>query len=520
MTISSSEGGTASLGAQTGGYYPVYFTPSSITFGLENATSEYYVFTGASGSTDAVCSGGACYATLSPGAQQFVEFGASGWMNLQYDVCESVVYSDTGVASCATCTDQGSFGITFTNQGGSISNNYNGIATITSVSGNVSNVTFSTTNPPCPLGTTIPTPQTYASIPYRGVNLAGCEFQSFTPPCACDAVYFAERGCNTMRVPFLWEFLQADTPLGDPIDFTQGDALTYSQLVTSLIDAGITVIIDMHNYMRYNPAAPGQNNTGPNYIIGDTSGGVIPGPTADQYAIAWGSIATEFGTNANVMFDLMNEPNDMVTELILSNYNTAIDHIRAAESLLAGGIHHRVLLEGNSYSCLGTWTTSDLYGTPNSTVFVPSNIIDSANNYVINAHEYFNGDGSANPTGPCGSGESTCVPADTILTTENFSSFLDYLHEYSLKAILTELNGIANANCAQCVYNFLQAIGENPDTGSGGFIGWTGWADGSFETSYILNLSPTYVLTDGVYVPTPAYQFENGFQPFLTPVVE
>ncbi len=520
VTVSSVGGGTASIGSPINGYYPITFTPAvqNLTFGVQNTTDYTFVFTKSSSDLGSSCDE-SCYATLAPGAQQFVTLSSNGgWINLQYNVCGDISYDPSGQASCSTCTAMGDFGVTCTNTGFTVSNQYDGTATaMLSSTPNVYNIGYTSTNPPCPLGTVIPTPQTYASIPYRGVNLAGCDFANFTPPCACDAVYFVNQGVNTIRLPVRWEYLQGDTPLGTGIDFSQGDALIFANLVRDLTLGGLTVLIDMHNYMRYNQTDP-TVITGPNYIIGSSDPAVTNGPTADQYATAWASIATEFAGNALVMFDLMNEPNSMETELILSNYNAAIAAIRSAE-IVAGGVHHWILLEGNSYSCMANWEgTLYSYGTPNSEVLIPYNgttgIQDSANKYMINVHEYFTGNGGDAPTTGCGVGESNCVNAANVVSIENVSAFVSWLQANNLKGILTELNGIANANCAECVYNTLNAINQNPDTGSGGFVGWTGWSGGSFNTDYSLNLTPTYNGT----TPTTSYQFENGFQPFLTPL--
>lgn len=529
-SFSGCSGGTCSMGPldTISTYaYPIYFTPSAPTIvGVKNNTSYYFSFSSASndplssccaGSTSS-CSNASCSTVLAPGSTQYVNLSTNGYFNLEYIPCTS------NAASCPSCSTVGSFGVTFTTNPISLAvvNQDNGTTAVGSPTSNVYPLDFTSTNLPCPAGTTIPTPTSYVSVPYRGFNLAGADFATFSPPCACDAVYFVSQGATTMRLPVLWEYLQGSTPLGSPIDFTQGNALVYANLVNQLTSAGVNVLIDMHNYMRYNAASPGTYITGDDYIIGNNSTQSVNGPTASQYSIAWGSIATQFANNPLVIFDLMNEPNDMLTTLIVSNYNAAIAAIRSAESA-ASVSPHLILLEGNNYTCLGSWLTAqDSAGNTNADIFIPSNIIDPNNNYALNAHEYFNGgdDSNPSPTTPCGDGSTNCVNAADVLTIENFSGFTSYLQTYGFKAFLSELNGIANSNCAACVDNFLTAVEgapyTNPDgTSNGyGFIGWTGWAAGSFDPSYILYLAPTYTGTTIDSIPV---QMTDGFLLHMTP---
>ena len=59
-----------------------------------------------------------------------------------------------------------------------------------------------------------------AGLKYVGVNLSGAEFNSrkkpgtlfkdYTYPAASDFSYFAGKGMNTIRLPFLWERVQPE----------------------------------------------------------------------------------------------------------------------------------------------------------------------------------------------------------------------------------------------------------------------------------------------------------------------
>lgn len=517
VKLSSHGGGEANMGDSAN---PFYFTPDApVTLGFQNTSESYYVFK-SSTQDELSSSGDPLNAVLPPGVDQTVNVSTYGYIDLEYDVCDGVAYSETGVASCESCKKLGSFGVTFTvEQGAEVSNVYDGITTTSEISESVTGISFSSTNEPCPLGNIIPVPQVYSSLPYRGVNLAGCDFEEFYPPCACDAVYFVNQGASVFRLPVLWEYLQPGLTRESepaPIDFTKGDALVYANLVRELTAAGLYVIIDMHNYMRYNANAPGVDIKGSDFIIGSDSSNALK---VEQYVAAWSSIAEEFVENPLVMFDLMNEPNNMSTQLIIQNYNPVIAAIRKVETD-ANVSPHIIHLEGNFFSCLGGWTQAHPncgYDEANSDVFLPANIIDPANNYVIHVHEYFTEDECTAETAACGSGVlPTCTNAANVLETENFSLFVEYLEKYKLKAFLGELNGAANANCINCIDNFLSALeGAAYSEEKGyGFIGWTGWAGGSFNSDYILNLNPTYV--DGKEIE--AQQMLDAFNHHMTPI--
>lgn len=335
-------------------------------------------------------------------------------------------------------------------------------------------------DPPNP---TFPEPSEYKEIPYRGINLAGGDFDSgFQLPYPADALYFIQKGMNTVRLPFKWEYVQSD--FSQPIDFSSGNAQQISVLVDTLTAANITVILDMHNYMRYN-----------NQIIGASA------VNTTNYANAWGNFGAQFKGNNLVFFDLMNEPNTMPTELILTNYNAAISSIRAA------GFSNTLLLEGNAWSGINSWT-QNWYGTSNALVFVPSNITDPQNNYWINVHEYF-----TDPDGG-GSGIGDCVDPNSLLEIEQFSTFVEWLEQQDLTAFLTETSGEATTNCIADIDEFLTAVEQNPVNNNrlSGFIGYTLWAGGHAwqGSNYPLDLAPN---SDGSEQP----QMREAVDHHLTP---
>ena len=79
----------------------------------------------------------------------------------------------------------------------------------------------------------------------------------------------------------------------------------------------------------------------------------------------------------------MNEPNTMLTETWLSDANAGIAGIRAA------GANQLILVPGNGWTGAHGWSQS-YYGTSNSQVM--TGVVDSANNFAFEVHQYFDGD--------------------------------------------------------------------------------------------------------------------------------
>ena len=107
----------------------------------------------------------------------------------------------------------------------------------------------------------------FGAVPYAGVNLAGGDFGNpqpgrqmvyegdFTYPTDAEFGYCSQKGVNVVRIGCHWEVLQPklDEPL-DPTEFKR-----YADVVKGAVRRGLTVLIDPHNYDRYEGQAVGSD---------------------------------------------------------------------------------------------------------------------------------------------------------------------------------------------------------------------------------------------------------------------
>jgi endoglucanase len=91
--------------------------------------------------------------------------------------------------------------------------------------------------------------------------------------------------------------------------------------------ARLQCILDVHNYARWNGKIIGQG-----------------GPTNDQFAALWTSLATKYAKSPNVVFGIMNEPHDLKTSTWASSVQAAVTAIRKVAP------DHWLLIPGSTYS--------------------------------------------------------------------------------------------------------------------------------------------------------------------------
>jgi endoglucanase len=251
---------------------------------------------------------------------------------------------------------------------------------------------------------------------------------------------------NTLRLGFKWERLQpvANGPF-NPVYFGKLDAL-----VDHATAQGATVILNPHNFARY---------------YGTTVGGAsVP---ASVFANLWSRLATHYASNANVIFNLVNEPNSMPTEQWVSAANAAIAAIRAA------GATNVIHVPGNSWTGAHSWYGPG-YGTSNAVAML--NIVDPIDNSVFEVHQYMDADS--------GGKNDQCI--STTIGAERLVKFVGWLRQHKKKGFVGELAGGRNQQCYTAVTNMLTYIENASDV----LEGWLWWAAGPGWGDYVFTLEP------------------------------
>jgi endoglucanase len=295
-----------------------------------------------------------------------------------------------------------------------------------------------------------------SGLQWRGVTLAGAEFgpgaipgtynTDYTYPTASEAAYFKGKRMNTVRLPFLWERLQPT--LNGALDATELGRV--QAFVDSVTATGMNVMLDPHNYARWHGNLVGSD--------------AVP---ASALADFWSRMAKQFKGNQKVIFGLMNEPHDMPTEQWLRAANAAIAAIRAT------GADNTVTVPGNAWTGAHSWL-QDWYGTPNGTVM--KGIVDPLNHFVVEVHQYLDGDSSGTT--------ETCV--SPTIGSQRLADFTAWARANGVRALLGETGAASNSTCNAAVADTLTYLQANADV----WGGWLWWAAGPWWGNYAYSIEP------------------------------
>jgi endoglucanase len=285
-----------------------------------------------------------------------------------------------------------------------------------------------------------------------GVNLAGGEFGSppgtygidYTYPSVQEIDYYASKGLDIIRVPFLAERVQADA--NGPVN---SDELSRLDLVVQYATSkGMSVVLDMHNYGYIHGGEIGTSETATN-----------------AFADLWGKLASHFADQPSVIFGLMNEPHDQTASQWIGAANAAIDSIRQA------GATQEVLVPGTHWDGAWTWTSSD-----NASV-IGSGVKDPAHNYAFEVHQYLDSDGS---------GTHPDVVSSTI-GAERLKPATEWAEATGNKLFLGEFgvaSDSASLNSADAMLTYMQQH-------QNAWQGATYWAGGPWWGNYMFSIEPT-----------------------------
>ncbi|KAK8115226.1 glycoside hydrolase family 5 protein [Apiospora kogelbergensis] len=258
--------------------------------------------------------------------------------------------------------------------------------------------------------------------------------------------FVGDLGMNMMRLPISWQFL-VNNQLGGSLD--ANNVGKYDQMVQSCLKTGAHCMIDIHNFARWNGGVIGQG-----------------GPSDDQFVSLWSQLASKYAANDKVAFEIMNEPHDLDVGLWAQTCQKVVTAIRQA-----GAKSQMILLPGTNFDSAATLVSS---GSAAALLDV-KNPDGTTDNLVLDIHKYLDEDNSGT--------HKECV-TDNV---EAFKGVATFLRANGRKGLVSESGASSAASCLKAFCSQNNFINANSDV----FVGFVGWAAGSFDASYVLGLTPS-----------------------------
>jgi endoglucanase len=211
-------------------------------------------------------------------------------------------------------------------------------------------------------------------------------------------------------------------------------------------------VLDPHNYARYR-----------NQVVGSAA---LPDAA---FADFWGRLAERFSNAKDVTFGLINEPFDIPTDQWLSAANAAIGAIRER------GANNLVLVPGTHWSGAHAWQR-DEDGKNHAEVML--GVIDPANNYAYEVHQYFDDDFSGQK-GNCSRSEDA---------VQAIRSFGEWLRKNGKRGYLGEFGVPGDKACVAALEDMVRVV----DNGRDVWVGFAYWVAGEWwSPNEPLNIQPT-----------------------------
>ncbi len=255
--------------------------------------------------------------------------------------------------------------------------------------------------------------------------------------------YFKNKGFMLVRLPFLWERLQHSLygPL-DPAELGRLDGqIAFARA------RGMKIILDPHNYARY-------------------FGNIIGSPAVPDAAFAdfWRKLADHYKAEPAIYgYGLMNEPHDTGSHWQTSA-QAAVNAIRQVD------MSHLILVPGDDWSSAAFWVGG------NDGL---KNLSDPANNYIFEAHQYFDKDYTGSYTQ-----SYDASGAYPNIGVDRAKPFVDWLKANGKRGFLGEYGVPDNdPRWLTVLDNFLAYLKANN-------VGGTYWAAGPWWGNYTLSVEP------------------------------
>lgn len=321
-------------------------------------------------------------------------------------------------------------------------------------------------------------------IRYTGVNMAGLEFGAGIGSHGTEYIsngkdnydfWAQDVGANVIRFQFTWERLQHNA-FGN----LDQEYLGYIKDAVSYAAANNMVIaIDMHNFAEY---------FGTRFSAGNTA-------LKNAYADVWGKLAAEFGDDANVWFDIMNEPHDIDAQVWVDHAQAATNAIRAT------GAGNKILVPTVDWSGADNFLQNNTY---EKAAYATYN--DPADNYAWQVHQYLDSNGSG--------GSPDAVPGKGAGALQGVA---DWARQTGQEIFLGEFGIVANnASSVKENLDMLNFVHANSDV----FLGWSAWAAGEWWGNYQFAVGPGYEANTNLLRPYMAGQFGNFDNEAIAPEVQ
>ncbi len=208
-----------------------------------------------------------------------------------------------------------------------------------------------------------------------GVNCSGSEYSFGAFPGPQSITYLKSR-VRLIRLPIAWEMIQP--VLNGPLDPTY--LANLQKTIRAFQAAGMAVLVDLHNYARYNPNWETSGNVGPqNDPTIDVIGGSVV--SVADFVTVWKQLAFALQSYGLWGYGLMNEPHDMspggLSWLTIAQYG--INAIRGYDTTTPITVQSDV------------WGSAQWWPSNGATMYQLS---DPTNKLIFEAHCYFDSDGS------------------------------------------------------------------------------------------------------------------------------
>ncbi|MEG3166325.1 glycoside hydrolase family 5 protein [Sphingomonas sp. PB2P19] len=288
---------------------------------------------------------------------------------------------------------------------------------------------------------------------YTGLNLGAGGFASkqkpalygkhYAYPNAREAAPFVAAGMNIVRVPVLWDRLQAQ-PMA-PLDATEMQRIDASFAALSGFDR---IILDVHNYARYQGVK-----------IADPQSGAM-------LADLWTRLAERYGKDPRIVFGLMNEPHGIDAQA----WRGVVDQV--VKAIRATGARNLVLVPGVQWTGAYSWTA----GGSRSNAAAFASFRDPGGNFAYELHQYADSNSSGT--------HNDCI--DPAAAAHRLDSVTAWLETQHARAVLGEFGVAANPQCLAALEAMLGRMEQSPDA----WLGWTYWAGGAWWGTYPFSIQP------------------------------